>query len=105
MSWTLRRPLVCERCRRTLKRGRGDFYVVRLDAVCDPSPPVFSEEDLSKDLDREIARLSAAMEDRSEQDLVDQVFRRRLLSAKPVGITVQPTAIGFYQVLVTSLLA
>ena len=32
-------PLICHRCGALLKTGEGSFYVVRIEAYADPSPP------------------------------------------------------------------
>lgn len=68
--------LCCARCGRELVPGRGDFYVVRIEAVADPSPPCFSEEDLQRDPRAEIGRMIAQMSGLSERELLDQVYRR-----------------------------
>jgi hypothetical protein len=72
-------PLLCARCGIELTPGAGDFYVVRIDAIADPSPPRFSEEDLEHDHRVEIERLIDQMRDLSERELVDQVCRRLIL--------------------------
>ncbi|NUQ64511.1 MAG: hypothetical protein HUU20_18760 [Pirellulales bacterium] len=72
-------PLFCARCRVDLARGTGNFYVVRIEAIADPSPPRFSEEDLNRDPRAEIERLIEQMRDLSERELVDQVYRRLVL--------------------------
>jgi hypothetical protein len=69
-------PLRCRRCRTELTPGRGDFYVVHVEAVADPSPPVFTDEDLARDPRAEIERLVEALADLSAQEAMDQVFRR-----------------------------
>ena len=61
---------------RRLRPGSGDFYVVQIEAVADPTPPNFSEEDLARDPSAEIARLIGQMRDLSQQELLDQVYRR-----------------------------
>ena len=58
-----------------LTPGTGDSYVVRIEALADPSPPRFSEEDLKHDHRAEIERLIEQMRDLSEQELTDQVYR------------------------------
>jgi hypothetical protein len=68
-------PLTCRRCRAELIPGRGDFYVVRIEALADPTPPTFTDEDLLRDPRAEIARLIEAMRDLSEQEALDQVYR------------------------------
>ena len=72
-------PLFCDRCAKELTPGAGDFYVVRIAAVADPTPPSFSEDDLARDFAEEIRRLCAQLEELSEQELIDQVYRRLTL--------------------------
>lgn len=69
-------PLFCDRCARQLQPGKGDFYVVRIEALADPTPPSFSDEELVCDPRTEIHRLIEEMKDYSEQELMDQVVRR-----------------------------
>ena len=66
----------CERCSAELFAGKGDFYVIRIVAVADPSPPVFDDEDLGKDRRREMDALIENAADLTEQQLVDQVYRQ-----------------------------
>ena len=61
---------------RQLTPGKGDFYVVNIEAFADPAPPNFSEEDLGRDLRLEINQLVARMQDISERESLDQVYRR-----------------------------
>ena len=72
-------PLSCAKCGAELTPGRGDFYLVRIEAMADPSPPCFFEEDLKRDPGTEIGRLIHQMADLSEQELLDQVYRRLVL--------------------------
>ena len=72
-------PLLCTRCATELTPGKGNFYVVRIEALADPSPPRFSDEDLEHDHRAEIERLIVQMRDLSERELVDQVYRQLLL--------------------------
>ncbi|MBI2193356.1 MAG: hypothetical protein HYU36_15385 [Planctomycetes bacterium] len=72
-------PSICSRCARLLQPGCGDFYVVRIEAVADPTPPDLSEEDLAVDFEREMERLIAEAEKLSEQEMMDQVCRRMTL--------------------------
>ena len=69
-------PLFCDRCMRQLSPGRGDFYVVHIEAYADPSPPTFDEQSLGGDLKEEIAQLVAQLQDVSERESLDQVYRR-----------------------------
>jgi hypothetical protein len=72
-------PLFCDRCCRQLTPGNGDFYVVRIEAVADPTPPTFDEQDVTRNAGREINRLVAEMEDLSAQEALDQVYRRLII--------------------------
>jgi hypothetical protein len=68
--------LFCARCGIELTPGTGNFYVVQIEAVADPTLPSFSEEDLQHDPRPEIERLIEQMRASSEQELLDQVYRR-----------------------------
>ena len=72
-------PLLCDRCGTELEPGAGDFYVVRIEAFADPTPPSFSVQDLLRDARAEIERLMEQMEGLSEQEAMDQVYRRLVL--------------------------
>jgi len=74
-----RSHLICHRCARLLTPGAGDFYVVHIEAVADPTPPTISEQDLKGDIAAEIEHLLAQLEEHSEQELKDQVYRRLTL--------------------------
>lgn len=69
-------PVLCHKCGVTLTPGKGNFYVVRIEAVADPSPPHFTDADLQKDLDAEFATILAQLRDVGERELLDQVYRR-----------------------------
>ena len=71
--------LRCARCSADLTPGKGDFYVVRIEAIADPTPPSFTDEDLRRDTRVEIERLIGQMRDLSEQELLDQVYRRLIV--------------------------
>ena len=72
--------LLCHRCGCDLKPGDGNFYVVRIEAFADPTPPRFHDDELAKmtldDIDTEINQLIESMRDMSERELLDQVYRR-----------------------------
>jgi hypothetical protein len=72
-------PLSCDRCAAGLHRGRGDFYLVSIVAIADPSPPTFTEAELARDLGREINLLLESLEGLGELEAVDQVYRRKIL--------------------------
>ncbi len=67
---------LCRRCGTAVHPGRGDGYLVRIQALADPAPPVFTAEDLARDPREEIARLVEALEDLSPQEALDQVYRQ-----------------------------
>ena len=69
-------PVICHRCALALKPGESEFYVVNIEAFADPTPPVLSDEDFQRDHRKEIARLLDQLRGLSEQELMDQVYRR-----------------------------
>ena len=72
-------PLFCDRCSREVHPGQADFFVIRVEAFADPTPPEITEDDLQRDHRREIENLLAAMQYLSEQRAMDQVYRRKNL--------------------------
>jgi hypothetical protein len=72
-------PLFCDRCSRELRLGRGEFYVIRIEAIADPTPPEFTDEDLARDHREEFARLCQALQQLSAREAMDQVYRRLTL--------------------------
>jgi hypothetical protein len=68
-------PLLCHRCAKELHPGRAEFYIVRIEAFADPSPPVLTEADLQRDIPGEIERLIEAMRGKSEREAMDEVHR------------------------------
>jgi hypothetical protein len=72
-------PQLCARCGAELSPGNGNFYIVRIEALADPTPPSFTEGDLRHDPRAEIERLIEQMGDFSERELLDQVYRRLIL--------------------------
>ena len=83
-------PLICHRCTAVLTPGEGNFYVVGIEAVADPTPPTVDAEELAGDLHDQMHRLIEQMRGQSEQELMDQVYRRVTLylcgSCYPVWI-------------------
>jgi len=69
-------PCFCSRCLRLLEAGRGDYFVVTIDAVADPTPPTIEPADLRRDLSRDWREIVAALSDTSSQEALDQVYRR-----------------------------
>lgn len=72
-------PLFCDRCSREIHPGRGDLYVVRIEAIADPTPPEFTLQDLERDHREEFARLCEALQNLSEREALEQVYRRLTL--------------------------
>ncbi len=71
--------LPCYRCGAEVHPGRGEFYVVRIEAFADPTPPEITDEDLKRDLRAEIERLAEQLSTLSEQEAMDQVYRRLVI--------------------------
>jgi hypothetical protein len=69
-------PLFCTRCAIGLQPGTGTSYRVTIEAVADPAPPLVSCKDLAADLRRQIEQLLAQLQGISEQEAMDQVYRR-----------------------------
>ncbi len=70
-------PLLCHRCGATLTPGKGNFYVVRIEALADPSPPNLDEADLAgADLEEAIEQALEQHRGLSQQEIMDQVYRR-----------------------------
>jgi len=70
-------PLLCHRCGVELTPGEGNFYVVRIEAFADPTPPNISEADLAEtDLQAAIDSLVEQLRHMSPQEAMDQVYRR-----------------------------
>ena len=73
------RPIFCARCATELKPGEGDFFVVRIEAVADPTPPNIAPELSAHDHRREIQRLLDQMHELSAQEALDQVYRHLII--------------------------
>jgi hypothetical protein len=69
-------PVLCHRCGTELHPGSGDFYVVRIEAFADPSPPVLEEPPPGHDARRELERLVEQLGELSPQEAMDQIYRR-----------------------------
>jgi hypothetical protein len=72
-------PLFCDRCSLELIPGKGNFYVVNIEAMADPSPPSIDDEDLKTDVRQDLRQLVQEMSELSQQELLDQVYRRMTL--------------------------
>lgn len=67
---------LCHRCGCELAPGEGSFWIVRIDAVCDPSPPEIDSEEPLESIAADYEALLAEMSQMSERELMDQVHRR-----------------------------
>jgi len=68
--------LFCHRCGAHLKPGEGNFYIIRIEAFADPTPPALDENLSGLDISAEIDRLIEEMRDMGERELMAQVYRR-----------------------------
>lgn len=69
-------PPICARCAAELTPGEGTYYVIRIEAIADPTPPSFSAEDLQRDARSAMDDLLEQMRDLSAQEAMNQVYRR-----------------------------
>ena len=69
-------PPRCARCSAELQPGGGDLYLVNIEAIADPYPPVFSDEDLRRDPREEIERILGDLRHLSAEEAMNQVYRR-----------------------------
>ncbi len=71
--------ILCHRCGIELHPGSGDLYLIRIEAFADPFGPVIEEEGPDHDFHGEIERLVERLSELSEQEAMDQVYRRLTL--------------------------
>lgn len=67
--------MLCARCLIELEPGTGSFYEVRIDAVCDPSPPQLDEGLDREEIRRQLDETLAALQKLSAQEAMDEVRR------------------------------
>ncbi len=72
--------LICHRCGAQLTVGEGSFYVVRIEAFADPTPPRVDSDEPVEAIAADIDALIRRMKEFSEQELMDQVYRRLTLT-------------------------
>ena len=65
--------VTCARHARVLLSGEGDFHVIKILAISDPSPPRLAES-LAKDIGREILRQIDQMKDPPASGGLDQGY-------------------------------
>ncbi len=68
--------LLCHRCGALLTAGKGSFYVVKIEAFADPTAPRLDTDEPLAEISADIDALIEQMGDLSEQELMDQVYRR-----------------------------
>ena len=68
--------LICHRCGKAITPGSDHYYAVQISAIADPHAPRFDDQDAAGDLQSQIRALLDQMADQSEQELLDQVYRR-----------------------------
>ena len=62
-----------------LAPGLDNFYVVKIEAFADATPPIISTGQTPQQVAKEVERLIEQTRDMSEQELMDQVHRRLTL--------------------------
>ncbi len=71
--------IFCHRCGRLVHSGRGEYFLVRIEAIADPAPPADGSETLAPE-EPTYADLLAELENFTERELMDQVHRRLALT-------------------------
>ncbi len=72
-------PLFCDRCLKELKFGQAEFYLVRIEALLDPTPPEFTQEDLARDVTSELNELVQQLNHLSAHEATEQIHRKLTL--------------------------
>jgi hypothetical protein len=67
---------ICQKCGALLTPGRGDFYVVNVEAYAEDSPPVITAEELTRDHTEEMKQIVKELENLSPQEAMDGVYRK-----------------------------
>ena len=73
-------PLLCHRCAAVLTAGEGSFYLVRIEAFADPTPPRLDPEESLLEIAADVDWLLERAKKMSERELLDQVYRRLTLT-------------------------
>ena len=60
----------------SLSPGAGNWYVIRIEAFADPSPPIIEEDLTSEEIEIEIEDIISSIRDMSERQLMEQVHRK-----------------------------
>jgi hypothetical protein len=72
-------PILCSRCLKTLMPGRGELYVITIEAIADPTPPEITAGDLGRNYRADWREIVAALKDTSPQEALDQIYRRLII--------------------------
>jgi len=67
--------MLCARCLNELVPGSGDFYVVKIEAVCDPTPPEFPEHLDAEEIRRQMQETLRQLHGISPREAMDEVCR------------------------------
>ena len=62
-----------------LTPGEGNFYIVRIEAFADPTPPAIDTDESMADFAAQWESLLEQMRHMSERELMDQVYRKLIL--------------------------
>ena len=68
--------LLCHRCGTGLTPGEGSFWVARIEAFADPTPPTITGDEDIEAIGREIDELLRSLPEKSEREHMDDVYRR-----------------------------
>ena len=71
---------LCHRCGGLLTPGEGSFYIVRIEAFADPTPPDIDTDEPLSDFAAQWENLLEQMRHMSERELMDQVYRKLTLN-------------------------
>lgn len=72
-------PLICAGCSNFIQIGEGDLWVVSITAVAEPGPPELPETRSLEEIRLEMEAILKQLENVSEQEAKDAVFRRLVL--------------------------
>lgn len=75
--------MTCDRCRKPLLVHEESRYIVRIEVLCAYDPMEITEDDLARDHEAEIRRILMRMEGVTEQEAMDQVYRKFLYDLCP----------------------
>lgn len=80
---SLESSLVCNMCGKTLLLEEDVRYIVRIQVFAAPDPMEISDDDLARDLEREMQQVIKSAEGKSARELEDEVYREFLFHLCP----------------------